>query len=123
MKTHFGANCDSNFGRYIFTCHSNLCLSKIINIDDIVINDNCFTYPLIFPEVNIKSPHAILLNCLEYALIYDNGFVAECKQATVYAVYVHRNAFYKLLTMNYHSWSHLLKITVGIYEFWNISIP
>ena len=54
MKTYFGANCDSNFGRCTFTCHSNLRPSQNISIDDVVMNGKCYTYPLILPEVSIE---------------------------------------------------------------------
>ena len=92
MKTYFGANCDPNFGRYTFTCHSNLCWSQNITIDGIVMKGNCYTYPLILPEVSIESPLATSLIFLDQALIYDDDFIEKCKIATVYAVSVHRKA-------------------------------
>ena len=92
MKTCFGANCDPNFGRCTFTCHSNLRRSQNISIDGIVMNGNYYTYPLNLPKVSVKSPHTSLLNCLDHALIYDDNFVAECKQATVHTVSVHQKA-------------------------------
>ena len=92
MKTYFGASCDPNFGRCIFTCHSNLRRSQNISINGIVMNGNCYTYPLILPEVSIESPLATLLNCLDHALIYDDDFIAECEQATVHAVSIHHKA-------------------------------
>ena len=55
-------------------------------------NGNCYTYPLILSKVSIKSSKSILLNCLDFALIYDYDFVAECKQATIHAISVHRKA-------------------------------
>ena len=53
MKTYFGANCDPNFGRWTFTCHSNLRRSKTNSVDGVVMNVICYTYPLILPEVSI----------------------------------------------------------------------
>ena len=57
-------------------------------------NGNCYTYPLIIPEVSIvdpvyedhMNPKANSLNCLNYALIYDNDFIEDCEQATLYAI-------------------------------------
>ena len=75
MKTYFGANYDPNFGWCTLTCHSNLCRSQNVSIDGIVMNGNCYTYPLILPEVTIDDPEnegqvnpkATSLNCLDYA--------------------------------------------------------
>ena len=97
MKTYFGANYDPNFGRCTFTCHNNLRRSQNITIDGIVMNGNFYTYQIILPEVSIKYSLATLLNCLDHALIYDDNFIAECKQATVHAVFVHRKAILQAL--------------------------
>ena len=98
MKTYFGANCDPNFGRCTLTCHSNLRCSQDINIDGVVMNGNCYTYPLILPEVdfvdpandNEVNPKATYLNCLDYALIYDDDFVKKCDDAVTDAISKHR---------------------------------
>ena len=70
MKTYFGAKCDQNFGRCTFTCHINCRWSHNISINGIVMNGNCYTYPLILPDVSLESPLATWLNCLDYALIF-----------------------------------------------------
>ena len=100
MKTYFGAKCDPNFGQCTLMCHSNLRPSQNISINGVVMNGNCYTYPLILPEVSIDDPEnegqvnpkATLLNCLDYALIYDNKFVQDCEQAILHAVAEHRKA-------------------------------
>ena len=38
-----------------------------------------------------------MLNCLDYALIYDDDFIEKCEQATVHAIYVHQKAALKAL--------------------------
>ena len=53
-------------------------------------NGNCYTYPLILPEVFIESPLVTLLNCLDYALIFDDAFVEKCDKAMVHAIAVHQ---------------------------------
>ena len=68
-------------------------------------NGNCYTYPLILPEVSINdpayeddiNPKATLLNCLDYALICDDNFIEECEQATLHAISIHRKAVLKAL--------------------------
>ena len=50
MKTYFGPNGDPNFGHCTFTYHNNRCQSKNISIGDIVMDDNCYIYPLILPD-------------------------------------------------------------------------
>ena len=108
MKTYFGANCDPNFGRCTLTCHSNLRWSQNISIDGIVMNGNCYTYPLILPDVSIKDPEnegefnpkATSLNCLDYALVYDDAFIKECNTATKYAVSGHQKQSCKPLMTN-----------------------
>ena len=55
-------------------------------------NGNCYTYPLILPDVSIESRFATLLNCLDYALIYDDAFIEKCNKATVHAISAHRKA-------------------------------
>ena len=68
-------------------------------------NSNCYTYPLIFPEVTIKdpayedhiNPKATYLNCLDYALIYDEDFIEDYEQATLHVISEHRKAALKVL--------------------------
>ena len=65
-------------------------------------NGNCYTYPLILPEVKIDdlayenqiNPKANSLNCLDYAL-YDDNLIGDCKQATLHAISEHRKAAFK----------------------------
>ena len=98
MKTYFGKNCDPNFGRCQFTCHSNLRRSQNITIDGVVMNGNCYTYPLILPEVdfldpvddNQINPKATSMNCIDYALVYDHDFVKQCDDAVTDAVAVYK---------------------------------
>ena len=92
MKTYFGANCDPNFGRCTFNCHSNRRRSQNISIDGVVLNGNCYTYSFILPEVSIESPLATLLNFLDHALICDDDFIEKCNKATVHVVLVHHKA-------------------------------
>ena len=92
MKTYFSANGDPNFGRCTFTCHNKCRQSENISIDGIAMNGNCYTYSLILPEVSIESKLATLLNCLDYALIYDDAFIEKCDKATVHAISAHRKA-------------------------------
>ena len=97
MKTYFGANCDPNVGQCILTCQSNLRRSQNISINGIVMDGNCYTYPLILPEVTIKDPEkegefnpkATSMNCLDYALVYDDVFIKECDATTKYVVSEH----------------------------------
>ena len=85
MKTYFGANCDPNFGWCTFACYNNLQQSQNISIAGVVMNRNCYTYPLNLTEVSIKdpayedqiNPKANSLNCLDYALIYDDDFTQD----------------------------------------------
>ena len=105
MKTYFGANCDQNFGRCTLTCHSNFRWFQNVSIDGIVMNRNCYTYPLILPEVTIDDPEnegqvnpkATSLNCLDYDLVYDDAFVKECATTTLHAVFEHHKATLKAL--------------------------
>ena len=53
-------------------------------------NEKCYTYPLILPDVTIDSPLATSLNCMEHALIFDDAFVDECNKATATAVQQHK---------------------------------
>ena len=92
MKTYFGPNGDPNFGRCTFTCHNNRHRSENISIDGIVMNGNCYIYPLILPDVSLELKLATSLNCLDYALIYDDAFIEKCDKATVHAISVHRKA-------------------------------
>ena len=63
-------------------------------------NGNCYTYPLILPEVSIKDPDienavhskATLLNCLDYALIYDDESAKDFEIATLRAIDEHPKA-------------------------------
>ena len=55
-------------------------------------NGNCYTYPLILPEVSLESLLATLLNCLDYALIFDDAFIEKYDKATVHNISVHREA-------------------------------
>ena len=89
MKTYFGRNGDPNFGRCTFTCHNNRRRSENITINGIVMNGKCYTYPLILPDVEIDSPLATSLNCMDHALIFDDDFVDECQTATATAVKQH----------------------------------
>ena len=89
MKIYFGTKCDPNFWRCTFTCHSKRRQSENISINDIVMNGNCYTYPLILPEVFIESPLVTLLNCLDYALIYDDAFIKKFDKATVCTISAH----------------------------------
>ena len=52
-------------------------------------NGKCYTYPLILPDVEIDSPLATSLNCMDHALIFDDDFVDECQTATANAVTQH----------------------------------
>ena len=96
MKTYFGKNCDPNFGRCQFTCHSNLRRSQNITIDGVVMNGNCYTYPLILPDVEFLdanddfNPLATSLNCLDYALVYDDAFRDKCDVAYTDALEVYK---------------------------------
>ena len=88
MKSYFGDDCDPNFGWCTLTCHSNIRCLQNITINGVVMNKSYYTHPLIFPEVSIKDPEnkgefnskVTLLNCLDYALIYDNKFTKVAKQ-------------------------------------------
>ena len=60
-------------------------------------NGNCYTYPLILPEVTIEDPAANSLNCLDYALIYNADFIEDYKQATLHAISEHRKTALKAL--------------------------
>ena len=62
-----------------------------------MIDGNCYTYPLILPDVSLKSILATSLNCLDYALIHDDAFIKKCDKATVHAISQHRKA--PLLTL------------------------
>ena len=103
MKTCFDANCDTNFSQCTLTCHSNLQRSQNTSIDGVVMNSNCYTYLLILLEVSIKdpayedhiNPKAISLNCLDYALIYDEDFIEDCKQATLHDISKHQKVVLK----------------------------
>ena len=53
-------------------------------------NGNCYTYPLILPDVPLESPLATSLNFFDYALIFDDAFIEKCDKATVNAISVHR---------------------------------
>ena len=85
-------------------------------------NGNCYTYPLILPKVSTKDPEnegefnpkATSTNCLDYALIYNDDFIEDCKQATLHAISEHRKTALKTLeeelapptasvAMNYHA--------------------
>ena len=46
--------------------------------------------PLFLPEVSLASPLATLLNCLDYALIFDDVFIEKYDKATVHAISAHR---------------------------------
>ena len=71
-------------------------------------NGNCYTYPLILPIVSINdpayeddiNPKATLLNCLDYAFIYNDDFIEDCTQAALHAISVHQKAAWKLLKKN-----------------------
>ena len=43
------------------------------------------------------NPKEILLNCLDYALIYDGEFIEEWKQAILHAMSIHRKATPRIL--------------------------
>ena len=61
---------------------------------------NWYTYPLILPEVSIDdpaykdniNPKATLLNCLDYALIYDDDFIQDCEIKASHVVSEHLKA-------------------------------
>ena len=92
MKTYFGPNGDPNFGRCTFTCHNNCHRSKNISTDGIVMSVNCYTYPLILPDVHIDSPLAISLNCMKHASIYDDAFIEKSDKETANAISQHKKA-------------------------------
>ena len=70
-------------------------------------NGNCYTYPLILPDVNFVdpldstqvNPKATSMNCLDYALIYDDDFPHECKEAVTNIVDVHPKESLKALAV------------------------
>jgi len=43
------------------------------------------------------NPKATSLNCLDYALVYDDDFIKDCKPATAHAVFEHQKATLKAL--------------------------
>ena len=92
MKTYIGVNSGPNFRRCTFTCHNKRRQFKNISINCIVMNSNCYTYPLILLEVSLESKLATLLNSLDYALIYDDAFIEKWDKATVHAISAHRKA-------------------------------
>ena len=73
-------------------------------------NGNCYTYPLIFPDVSLESKLATSLNCLDYALIRDDAFIEQCDKATVHAISQHRKAALQELDDELH----LLRTPVDI---------
>ena len=59
-------------------------------------NSNCYTYSLILPDVDLVdpdncnriNPKATSMNCLDYALLYDDDFVKQCDGAVTNALSV-----------------------------------
>ena len=82
MKTYFGPNGDPNFGRCTLTCHHALRRSQNIVIDGVVMNGNCYTYPLILPDVDIENLQATSFNSQDHAIVYDDKLIEECTTAT-----------------------------------------
>ena len=90
MKTYFGPNGDPNFGRCTLTCHHAMRRSQNIVIDGVVMNGNCYTYPLILPDVDINNLQATAFNSLEYTMAHDDDFFVKCATATTDAIDNHR---------------------------------
>ena len=49
-------------------------------------NEYCYIYPFILPEVELENHETTLLNCMDYALIYDYKFVKDCRAVTLHTV-------------------------------------
>ena len=73
-------------------------------------NSDCYTYPLILPNVSIESKLATSLNCLDYVLIHDDAFIEQCDKATVHAIPQHRKAALQELDDELH----LLKTPIDV---------
>ena len=55
-------------------------------------NGNCYTYPLILPDVDFEDPKATSFNSKSHALIYGKSFIKDCATVTTDAIDKHCEA-------------------------------
>lgn len=86
MNMYFGANDDLNFSHIALIYHHILRFSQNITIAGVLMNGNCYTYPLILPDIEFEHPEANLSNPKTHVLMYDENFIQDLKTATLHAI-------------------------------------
>ena len=97
MRLFFFKDGNPNFRHCTLTCHHQLNTSHNITVDSIIIASNCYTHPLIAPDLPLNHLGAISYNSKEYALKHDPEFSQACHVATVQADIDHQETHFAML--------------------------
>jgi hypothetical protein len=68
-------------GNLTLTCAHKIAPSKNILLYGVVLGGQCYSHPLILPDLPINHPAATSANSMRFALAHDNNFINECAHA------------------------------------------